>query len=404
MLQETSAPTTDDIPGSRDADRRLVVVSYMANAPFSARGIRTRALLEYLERRWSVELIAGPTDRPGRQHRGAGRFLISRKALRLASSATMLDKFEPWSRFRFRSWRPHTRGALLIGFPFSPLVYASRRLVARGIPYVVDAGDPWVLTADWHDLRALGRLRGRSAEHRLWADAAGGIVTTESQAEALRAVFPDLPLLVRPNGFAPADSSGPTPVARPPSSSRLRLAHFGDLSSDRLNVTAFLQGLSASGVWSDLEFHQYGSDWTGSLRRLGGVRVVFHEPRPWPEILTAASEYDLAVVIGNRDARLLPSKAISYLQLPIPRLAVVGDDRPSALAGYVADKPGWASVRASGPEVAETIRTHLSRAWTASELSPPAHESWDSVAEEICEFLEASLEARGTRISSTVVA
>jgi hypothetical protein len=388
----TSATTSDD------ARHRLIIVSYMANATFSPRGIRTQALLEHLKGRWRIELVAGATSRARGSHAANVRRSLYRRALRFAYSSVMLDKFEPSSRLRFRSWEPEAAGALLIGYPFSPLVHASRRLTERGIPYVVDAGDPWVLTADYPEFRGVARLRGLSAERRLWAGAAGAIVTTDSQAQALGTIFPNLKILVRPNGFAPGDQPAPPPVARlaGASDSILRLVHFGDISSDRLAVSSLLQGLARSGVWSGIEFHQYGSDWTGSLVRLEDVRVVFHEPRPWAKILAIASEYDLAVVVGNRDSRLLPSKAVVYLQLPIPRLAVIGTDTTSALALYVAEKPGWLMARPDDLGLAERIQNHLSRGWTASELAPPETESWDHVCTEIGQFLEAALIPRGS--------
>jgi hypothetical protein len=360
-------------------------------------------MLESLSDRWSIELVAGSESLLGGRRVANVERSFYRQTLRFVSSSIFLDRFEPWSRRRFGGWQPEAAAALLIGFPFSPLVYASRRLAERGIPYVVDAGDPWVITAEWPELRGLGRLRALSAERRLWSGAAGGIVTTESQAEALRTIFPKLEILVRPNGFAPMDQSAatrPTEQRAPGSDSVLRLAHFGDISSDRLSVTPFLEGLAQSGIWSKIEFHQYGSDWTRSLGRLDNVRVFFHDPRAWSEVVAAATEYDLAVVIGNRDPRLLPSKAVVYLQLPIPRLALVEDEPTNALAHFVADKPGWVIARPDGPEVAETIRSHLSRGWSTSELAPPARESWGRVCEEIGQFLERVLDRRDSETAS----
>jgi hypothetical protein len=382
-----------------DRRRRLVVVSYMADAPFSPRGIRTRMLLEALRHDWKLELVAGPaTSKPyATRSRVAPSFV--RTISRVAHSSVLFDKHELWSRHRFRSWHPDAGGALLVGFPFSPLVYASRRLAECGIPYVVDAGDPWVLTAALPDVRSLARLRGRAAEYRLWAGAAGAVVTTQAQAQALRALFPKLRILVRPNGFAPADHSRAKMAIQRPvheRGSRLRLAHFGDISSVRVDIASFLEQLARTRSWSEIEFHQYGTDWTGALGGLRDVRVVFHQPRPWSEIVSAAGKYDLAVVVGNRDPALLPSKAVAYLQLPIPRLALVGAATDDAVTQYVADKPGWTvvQVHVDGADGADKIRTHLSRKWTAAELAPPATESWVEVTTEIRRFLDAVLNGR----------
>jgi hypothetical protein len=376
---------------------RLVVVSYLADAPFSPRGIRTRMLLEALRHDWNLELVAGPATRESYPTRPRAGTSFARKIGRIAHSSALFDKYELWSRHRFRRWLPDAGAALLVGYPFSPLVYASRRLAECEIPYVVDVGDPWVLTATAPQVRSLGRLRGRAAEHRLWAGAAGAVVTTQAQAQALRALFPKLRILVRPNGFAPADHSRPDVQIRRPThgrGSRLRLAHFGDISSVRVGIAPFLERLARTGSWSEIEFHQYGTDWTGALGGLREVTVVVYERRPWSEIVSIADKYDLAIVVGNRNPAQLPSKAAAYLQLPIPRLALIGDDTDDALAQYVADKPGWILVHADGADGADKIRTHLSREWNAAELAPPASESWDEVTTEIRRFLEAVLNGR----------
>jgi hypothetical protein len=382
----------------RDGERRprLVVVSYTADAPFSPRGIRTRTLLEALWHDWQVELVAGPATRKPYAPRSRVGSSLARKIGRIAHSSVLLDKHELWSRRRFRSWRPDACGALLVGYPFSPLVYASRRLAECGIPYVVDAGDPWVLTAAVPQVRSLGRRRAGAAEYRLWAGAAGAVLTTQAQAQALRALFPRLRILVRPNGFA-ADRSRPNMAIQQSAhgrSSRLRLAHFGDISSVRIRIASFLERLARTGSWSEIEFHQYGTDWTGALGSLRAVRVVVYERRPWSEIVSAADKYDLAVVVGNRDPAQLPSKAVAYLQLPIPRLALIGNGTDDALAQYVADKPGWIVVHVDGADGADKIRTHLSREWTEAELAPPENESWDEVTTEIRRYLDTVLNGR----------
>ena len=70
-------------------------------------------------------------------------------------------------------------------------------------PYVVDAGDPWVLTSSRPEARAIGRVEAQS-RIRLWDGAVGGVVTTDAQARALASIFPSS-LLIRPNGFSDND-------------------------------------------------------------------------------------------------------------------------------------------------------------------------------------------------------
>jgi hypothetical protein len=371
-----------------------VVVSYFAHVPLSPRGVRTRALVARLRRDWEVELVAGPppgTARPpgdGAHSARDGRPL-ARRALQRAHSRLLLDRYEPWARRRLRGWRPRAAAAVLVGFPFSPPALAARRLAAAGIPYVVDVGDPWALTARRPLVGGPALRRARSAERRLWEGAAGAVVTTRGQARALQRLFPELPVLVRPNGFDPADADGALggTGGAGPNADVLRLAHFGDLSWARLDVGPVLERLAARGPWRAVELHLHGSDWTGELRRLRGVTVGFHEPRPWHEVVALSGRYDLALVVGNRDPSQLPSKAIAYLQLPLPRLAVVERVDGDALAEYVAGRPGWATLPAGAEDPAALVDGHLRRRWTPAELAPPEAESWEHVGDAVARFV-----------------
>jgi hypothetical protein len=347
-----------------------------------------------LERDWSVKLVAAPasSDVSGSTH--VGRSLGS-KVANFVHSSILLDKFELWSLRRLRAAHRGVSGALLIGFPYSPVAYAARHCIRHGIPYVVDMGDPWVLTADRPLVRGLGRYRARRAERDLWANADGAIVTTERQARELRQIAPQLDVLVRPNGYSAAEvGSGARRDRARFLGSVLRLAHFGELSSVRVPVEPLLAAIARSGRWHHVEFHQYGSDWTGRLRAQRDVGVVVHSPRPWPEIVDLASRYDAAIVIANRDPKQLPSKTIDYLQLPIPRVAVVGDEASDSVVDYVADKPGWITVRADGGDAADRIAKHISRLWAPADLRPPSSESWESVAASVAAFVERTLRHR----------
>jgi hypothetical protein len=264
-------------------------------------------------------------------------------------------------------------------------------LRAAEVPYVVDVGDPWALTVPEGRAagRNLGLRRARSAERRLWSGAAGGIVTTAGQATALRQLFPELPVLIRPNGYVSVQRqqvSAGVGTASSADDSVLRLAHFGDIYVARLEIERFLAALAREGSWDRIEFHQYGADWTGRLKAQDVVTVVFHEPRPWSEIVDVAVGFDLAVVIGNRDPRTLPSKAVEYLQLPIPRLAVVEDVQHDALAQYVSTKPGWIVLGIDEDGSAEAVRDHLHRRWSNEDLAAPEEERWDQVGVEVTHF------------------
>ncbi|MFL5897557.1 MAG: hypothetical protein ACJ76D_03710 [Solirubrobacterales bacterium] len=375
--------------------RRLAVVSLHAHRPLAPRGERTRRLLERLERDWEVELIAPPPSLSTGGATGSGRSNSARRLARRIVSLVLLDKWEPWSAKRLLRWQPRVDAALLIGHPYSPLVYASRRLREAAVPYVVDVGDPWVLTSLETELSALARARAAGAERRLWHGAAGAVLTTPQQAGEIERVAPGIRTLVRPGGY---DEVGAVAEPSPDrTDSVLRLAHFGMFNNQRLDPRPLLGRLALSGRWSSIVLAQFGDDFAGFLDEpIPGVEVERHPTYPWPEVLERAPAYDLAVVLGNRNPSQLPSKAVQYLTLPIPRLAISagGED---ALAAYVAGKPGWLTLGPEQEDAAERVQDHLSKRWAPAEMAPPAAESWPGVAETIAEFLAECVTAGGSR-------
>src|SRR5207244_6715443 len=136
----TNPPLAVASSGGRQRPR-LLVVSYLAEAALSPRGARTQALLGALSNDWNIELVAGPATKQSPAKGGRRVRPIARAFL----SAFLLDKFEPWSWRHLRSL-PSADAAYLIAAPFSPLAYSVRSLVRAKVPYVVDVGDPCVLT------------------------------------------------------------------------------------------------------------------------------------------------------------------------------------------------------------------------------------------------------------------
>jgi hypothetical protein len=311
----------------------------------------------------------------------------------------MLDRWEPWSLRRLYRWRPELDAALLIGYPFSPAAVASRRLAAAGVPYVLDAGDPWALTSAVHLNSHVGLWRARRAERRVLGGAAGVVLTTPQQAGELRQLYADLPILVRPNGYRPDLAPAPGP-RRPAEPAHLRLVHFGMLSAARIDPASALRRLLADGPWNMVTLAQFGGDYAGMLDRLPeGIRVERHSPRPWDQVVEVARDFDLALALGNLNGVQLPSKAIQYLTLPIPRLALTGPIEDDALADYVADLPGWLAVSSDDPALASLVARHLRRDWTPDALQPPTEEAWPAVAGQVVDFVErktlhAALETR----------
>lgn len=373
---------------SSRGDRRLAVVSGYAARQLTPRGQRTQWLLRRLEDDWNVELVAMPGAAPsGDGAPGSGR-VAWRRAASAAVGATLLDRWEPWSLRRLGRWPAAVDAGLLIAYPWSPVAYASRRLRSAGIPYVVDAGDPWALTSPGSGTRLLATRRCRRAERSIWSGAAGAVVTTRQQADVLAGLFPGLPALVRPNGYDPPAASGAAPPSAPRDRERLRLVHYGMLSFLRVDVTELLAALVASGRWRSVSFTQYGDDHAGMLRNAPpGVEIERLPARPWPEVMAGAHRYDLAVVVGNWLTGQLPSKAIQYTTLPIPRLALTARESDDALAEYVGGRPGWLALGVGDGDAAARVGEHVDRAWSEAELAPPPEEAWPAVAEQVAGFV-----------------
>ena len=381
--------TADSDPTKRASRGRLAVVSGFAHNSMAPRGQRTQNLVAELSERWDVELLALPSSSFSAPDAPVSRTPLWRRAVKPVLHAVALDRCEAWAIRRFRRWRPNVDGALLIAYPWSPVTRAARRLARAGIPYVVDVGDPWVLTATTPLSRTISIWRSRRAESQLWKGAVGAVVTTRQQGDRLKQMFPHLQILVRPNGYT---STAPAALPEAPSlleRDSLRLAHFGSLSPVRVDVAPILAAALESGRWSTISFAQFGDDYVDMLNRLpDGVQVERHAARPWAEIAAVATEFDAAVVLGNQLGYLLASKAIQYLTLPSPRLAVTGGEPDDALADFAESQPGWLVVSADEGELAERLEEHVERDWSAAELAPPEAEAWPGVAAEVGAFVE----------------
>jgi hypothetical protein len=377
-------------------DRRLAVVSGYGLKKLTPRGQRTHWVVDYLGRGWDVELTALPAEESANGSASSGGSTPLRRLAGDTVRATLLDKWEPWSMRRLGRWQPRVEGGLLIAYPWSPVTYAARRLRHAGLPYVVDAGDPWVLTSPGTDTRLLAKSRGRRAEGAIWAGAAGAVVTTRQQADVIGSHFPALPILVRPNGYDPIPDAAAAPVGageRDPE--HLRIVHYGMLTFVRVDVSKLLERLAASGRWKSITFTQYGDDHAGMLAKApASVEVEFRPAQPWAEILASASEHDVAIVVGNWLTGQLPSKAIQYMTLPIPRLALSERERDDALAEYVGGRPAWLALAKDEPDAAERLWRHLEHGWSAGDLAPPPEEAWPRVAERIGGFVEECVGGR----------
>ena len=356
---------------------------------------RVKFVTRALEPTWRV--LRWPPHAPAKST--GSPFRAGRSAARYVAESLLLDKFEPGCRRNTANIPTDLTGGLLVGFPFSPVAVAASVLAHRDVPYVIDAGDPWALTASNGSSHWLGGgWRQRRAEYRMWDQAAGAILTTQGQADALQQIFPNLPILIRPNGY----ERMPLPIkhhSEPQPSSTLRLVYYGSFydTYNPLRVRHLCEHLLRCGHWKGLTFTHYGRDLNGTLATLPSqIHVTQRSPVPWPEVIEQADNYDVALVVGHRDQRKLPSKAIAYLTLPIPRLALC-ETTKDALAEYVTDKPAYLVTTPDEADLGNQVASHLKHMWTPKELAPPRSEAWDVVAAEVAAFVSERIEAHSSK-------
>ena len=364
--------------------RQAIVVSFSAAFnPLTPRAERTRILASALEERFGLAVQRVSDER---------RLPAALKVF----NPVLLDRYEPLAAWQLSRWTPRGLGALLIGYPVSPLYYAAKRLVRYGVPYVVDVGDPWSLTVKGPK-RGVRDRRKAHAESFLWRNAAGGVVTTVSQAAALQELFPHLPFLCRPNGYQEVQlrHGASDRPARSNPGDELRLVHFGNMYWARLDLADWLSRLRRSAGLRRVHLTNFGESFHGSFHSEDPhITVETRAPVEWDEVCRLATQFDGAIVVGNKNPAQLPSKALQYLTLPIPRIAVTVKGPDDALASFAAAKPGFIAVDIDSTDDALEAVAHLRRPWSLEELEPPAADAWGEVAGEITQFVVGCWNAR----------
>lgn len=364
----------------------MLVVSYFGRDDSSPRGVRTQRVLRALARDWTCHLVAARSGPISGAPKALDAGPLTRTAIGLGSHV-LLDRYEIWSRAHLQRARS-TTAALLVGYPFSPLITAQAWLSKAGIPYVVDAGDPWVLNNPTPAPRGVARVRARRGESNLWRYAAGAILTTRQHAEALRVLFPSLSTLVRPNGVDPTTPVVPRPPRRA-DDGVLRLAHFGSMYRDRVDPTHFLTALGSSEYWRGVEVHQYGPDAERLLGTATNVFVTYHDRVPWNEAVALTHQYDAVIALLNRNTAQVPSKLLAYRQLPLPRIAISPRESPTSdEAAFVAD-PSWlfAGRPVTTHSTAHAVLEHVSRPLHLDALHVAPEHQWTNVAATIASFI-----------------
>jgi glycosyltransferase involved in cell wall biosynthesis len=379
--------------------RKFVVVAWSGAVPIhlSPRGQRARHLVSALREYGNVERVGGsniPQWLAGSSERMTSSWY--RQLARRIVYSVLIDKYEFAVWRELRSWHPHADAAVLVAYPCSPLSIAARKLTGRSIPYIVDIGDPWILTNPTPEGGRLRKWRAKRQERKLWNSAVGAIVTTETQGDALKDLFPHLRVLVRPNGYRTNDEDlvdQQVSAAPAHDTDELHLVHYGSLYGERVNFGKIFRSLAMSGRWKNIILHQYGSDWENMLSSISDCcEIRYRPPITWSEVLSGARMFHAAIVIGWCNPRQMPSKAVQYLTLPIPRLAMVTPDSTDALARYVADKPGWILVNDEDDDVAQIIADHVSKPWADADLEAPDDESWANVERVLGAFISSSTE------------
>jgi hypothetical protein len=376
-------------------ERPRLLIVYPTPDQREPRARRIDALRHGLADQWEVFCFSDSSAGDGLFGGGIGTWrTVAPRWFRQLGAKTrahvLVDPHEFSARRCFRTFAPVADLALLMVHPFSWAFAASRELRARGIPFVVDAGDPLTLggTHGTHLVRGVARFRATGAERRLWETASGAIVTSRNFAHVLEREFPRLPILVRPNGYEPVTAGK---ISRKAETSRiLRLAHFGSLYGLRIDVRPFLADLINSGLWDEVCLDQYGDIWSVGIE-VPGVRTTLHRSLPWVQAIAAADAYDAALVVGNRSGLGPPSKVFAYMTLPLPRVALVANAQCDETAAYVRPFESWLVLEDGAAANAATLHAHVTRPWTQADLSPPPGEAWSAVVADIGRFLSRVL-------------
>ncbi len=342
-----------------------------------------------------VEVVRWPGDaRPAEQREPVRSGRTVRSVLGDQAARFLIDRHEPKMWLRRRTVPASgIDAALLVSLPASPVVIAARWLREAGIPYVVDQGDPWGIGTEDFRGSGLASRRRRALERQMWEGAAGGVFTTDSQVEAVLDHVPDLPYLVRVNGYQPLDRGAYTGqgASRKQPDHELRLAHFGTLKAPRVPIGPTLEALARSGWWERVVFTQFGAA-TGHLPEVEVpedlLTVEARDPIPWDRVAEIAPTFDAAVVIGNRPAHRaqLPSKTVEYLTLPIPRIALSSGVDGDELVRFASDLPGYLAVGTDDPDLPRRVAEFVRAKAAPETLLAPEEHSWDRVAMDVVEF------------------
>jgi glycosyltransferase involved in cell wall biosynthesis len=209
-------------------------------------------------------------------------------------------------------------------YPYSAHLVGAHVKQALGVPFVADLRDPWTLNFVHEQKLAPARAAERALERYVFAHADRIVVTTESLADAYRAVYPaiaDRFVTIR-NGFEPVELP-PRRVGDGPK----RLVHFGHVYSQR-TLAPVLRSLARIDA-HDIVLDNLGrlSDADRALTHSLGLDAIVNarEPLPYLEGLASLRTADALLLPAwgtDRGALLLPGKLYDYLLAGAPIVAI----------------------------------------------------------------------------------
>jgi glycosyltransferase involved in cell wall biosynthesis len=288
------------------------------------------------------------------------------------------DTYAPWS---IRVWRNlrDTEGpdiVYVLAWPFSTIPAGAALARRFGVPLVIDLGDPW-------EHRGLGM---RTLERASMRAATAIIVTSTGIAEVYRertSLGSDR-IVVVPNG---ADLAFAT-------SSRRRRPLFlslGTISESRTDPVPGFRALRELHREGRIEFNFYGRVW----RELpADVLDSYRGVVPAAEAALLTRSADAIVIVGNRDARQIPSKVFEMARSDIPVLYLrgpVGEPGARLLmdTGHATVAPG-SDAHACRGAAAEVI----ARLENGARPQPTHQYSWEDTVDRITELLDRVLAAK----------
>jgi hypothetical protein len=336
---------------------------------------------------------------PGPEPQADGRW--RGRADRWLQCATAWDRW--WISGAGELVRRHAAGADVVLASMSPFqsAAAAQAAAAAGRPWVADLRDPWAL--DEMTVYPTG-LHRREAMQRMGRDLASAgaiVVNTREAARALCAAFPQLtgrPVRAIPNGFDPADFSGPEPAR---TGERFRIVHAGYLHTalgraerggprrllggsiagvdilarSHVHLMAALERIAADhpAVAATIELHLAGVLSHADREAIGdSVAVCEHgylEHSQSVELMRSADLLFLPMhdVAWGRRATIVPGKTYEYLASGRPILAAVPDGDARDL---LARAPQASLCRPTDAAAMEEIIRCEAAAWRCSGPAP----------------------------------